>query len=159
MEAVSSNPAVWAGFEAPDDHLLAWRVVRPDGRSRNDFLWKFKGVMSCARANILKDNTGPCPQQEGDGLCLAKTWAGAASGGIAAITGLAVTYRPRDILGENREKLRVRRCVVLGPIDLHRSIRAGKGRGANLGGANLRRANLGGANLYGALNDPGTGIR
>src|SRR6185312_5610473 len=121
-----SSPAVWAGYEPPDDdHLLAWKVVRPDGRTRNDFQWKFSGVMSVPKISIVRTNKGPCPERDGDGICLAKTWRGAASGGIAAITGLAIAYRPRDVLGEDAEKLRVSRCKVLAPIDLHRHIREG----------------------------------
>jgi hypothetical protein len=83
----------------------------------------------------------PCPSFAGDGLCIAKTWAGAASGGITAITGLALTYRAKDVIGEDVNKLRVSRCCVVAVLDLHRLIR----------GANLYDANLSGANLTGAI--------
>lgn len=146
----SSNPAVWAGIEPPDGHLLAWRVVHPDGRSRNGFRWPFKGAAKVPAEGILRENTGPCPIQDGDGLCLAKTWLGARQGGIPAITGLAVAYRERDVLGEDDTKLRVSRCWVLDVLDLPRLLREGHGRGAYLTGAYLYGAYLSGAYLSGA---------
>ena len=150
MTEKSSNPAVWAGVEPPKGHELAWKVVRPDGRTYNDFQWPFKGLVKCDSAKVALDSKDPCPSVPGDGLCLAKSWVGAASGGIAAITGLAVAYRRKDVLGESSEKMRVSRCRVLAVLDLHRLLREGYGSGANLSGADLSRAYLSGANLSGA---------
>jgi uncharacterized protein YjbI with pentapeptide repeats len=150
-----TGPVEWSGIEAPEDHELAWRAVHPDGRSRNGFRWPFKGVSSVPAQWVCRENTGPCPRREGDGLCLAKTFDGAASGGITAITGLIVAYRLKDVLGEDSDKLRVQRCKVLDVIDIPRLIREGCATNANLtranlSGADLTRANLTGANLYGA---------
>ena len=150
IEYRESNPAVWAGFEAPEGHELVWKVVRPDGRTFGDFRWPFKGVVKASARAIEKDNTGPCPSRAGDGLCLAKTWAGAASGGIPAVTGLAIAYRKADVLGSSADKLRVKACHVLGVLDLQRLIRERRAEKANLSGANLSRADLSGANLPGA---------
>jgi hypothetical protein len=154
MGQASNNPAVWAGYEALEGYELAWKVVRPDGRTRGDFRWPFKGAVKVPKSKVLP-HRGACPEQGGDGLCLAKTWAGAASGGLPAITGLVVAYKVTDILGEDGNKIRVRACRVLGPIDLHRLVRDGCGSGANLSranlcGANLCEANLCGTNLCGA---------
>ena len=71
-------------------------------------------------------------------------------------------YLPEDILGEDEEKVRVRKMqtTLITPSWLHRLIRWGFFRyarlqgvnlhGANLQGANLQRADLEGANLKGA---------
>ena len=149
--AVSSNPAEWAGYEPPDGWLLGWKVVRPDGRTHGDFQWPL------VEAKVVADPDGrefsrdaACPQFEGDGLCIAKTWRGAASGCLPAVTGLAVAYRTQDVLGEDENKLRVSGCRVVGVLDLQRLLREGKGRGADLYGADLRGADLYGADLYGA---------
>ena len=146
----SSNPAVWAGIKAPEGYELAWKVVRPDGRTYNDFRWPFHGAVVCDPERIVRGNRGPCPVRNGDGLCLAKTWDGAASGGVPAFTGLAVAYDRGDVLGESEDKLRVSQCQVLAVLDLQRLIRETNLYGANLRGANLDGANLRGANLYGA---------
>ena len=150
MGEKSSNPAVWAGIEPPKDHELAWKAVRPDGRTYNDFQWPFSGAVKCDPAGIAVYNDNPCPNHVGDGLCLALSWRGAASGGIPASTGLAVAYRREDVLGESAEKIRVSQCRVLAVLDLHRLLREGHGSGANLHGANLHGANLQGADLSGA---------
>ena len=101
-----------------------------------------------------------CPSETLGGLCLAKTWKGARSGGVPAHVGLVVAYRPEDVLGEDADKLRVRRCFVLDVVDLYRAnlSRANLSRAnlsrANLSGANLSRANLSRANLSGADRSP-----
>jgi hypothetical protein len=86
----------------------------------------------------------------GDGLCLAKTWGGAASGSIPAITCLLVEFDEGDVLGEDDDKIRVSRCRVVDVFDGPALIRDGWCRRADLGHANLRGANLRGADLGGA---------
>jgi len=81
---------------------------------------------------------------------LAKTWRGAASGFIPAVTCLLVEFDQADVLGEDDDKIRVSRCQVVDVFDGPALIRGGWCRGANLRGANLRDAYLGGAYLYGA---------
>ena len=39
MTHAESNPAVWAGFTAPEGMVLGWKAVRPDGRAYRDFQW------------------------------------------------------------------------------------------------------------------------
>lgn len=112
--------------------LWAWRVVRPDFRSRGDFRWPFPG--NWAEASGPFTNGAPCPSQEGDGVCLAKTWAGAASGDIPARTVLVCGYFANDVLGENEDKIRVRRAFVSEVWDGERLVRE-LGRGADLSGA------------------------
>ena len=121
-----------------------------------------------------ESNTGACPSRPGDGLCVASSWRGMASGGIPARTLLLVATRSGDVLGRDEfaGKTRHRKVAVVAVVDGERLLReAGAGanlrgreprrreprgatgadlRGANLGGANLRGANLGGANLRGA---------
>jgi hypothetical protein len=105
-------------------------------------------VTKVPAAGIIRGNTSPCPEREGDGLCLAKTFTGAASGSITASTGLIVAYRPKDVLGEDGHKLRVSQCTVLDFIDIPRLIRKGCATNADLRRADLRRADLYGADLH-----------
>ncbi len=135
----------------------AWRSVHPDLRSSRGFRWPFPGNEAVAPLPDGAEFThgNPCPQFVGDGLCLAKTWRGAASGSIPAITCLLVEFAPVDVLGEDDDKVRVSRCRVVDVFDAPALIRDGWCVGANLvgahlGGANLWGANLGGANLRGA---------
>jgi len=131
--------------------LTAWRAVHPDFRSSNGFRWPFPGNDAVADPGDRKFTTGdPCPRFPGDGLCLAKTWAGAASGRIPAITCLEVTYDPADVLGEDEHKIRVSRCHVVDVFDAPALIRDGWMARADLSRADLSRAFLYGADLYGA---------
>lgn len=125
----------------------AWRAVHPDLRSSRGFRWPWPGNEAIAPLPDGKEFTGgdPCPQFPGDGLCLAKTWRGAASGGIPAITCLLVEYDEGDVLGEDDDKLRVSRCRVVDVVDATELVRAGWCTGADLRGANLRGADLRGA--------------
>ena len=140
--------------DLPEGHVYGWRSIRPDHHSRDGFRWPWPGQEAVAPddGRDLSPDTAPgdpCPSAELGGLCLAKTWVGARSGGVPATTNLLVAYRPVDVLGENADKLRVARCVVLDVIDLTGAnlARANLAR-ADLGGADLGGANLGGANLY-----------
>ena len=118
----------------------AWRSVHPDLRSSHGYRWPLPDGAEFTRGD-------PCPQFVGDGLCLAKTWRGAASGNIPAITCLLVEFDEADVLVEDDDKVRVTRCRVVDLFDAPALIRDGWCAGANLGGANLGGANLGGANL------------
>ena len=127
----------------------AWRSVHPDLRSSRGFRWPFPGNEAVAPLPDGMEFThgDPCPQFPGDGLCLAKTWRGAASGGIPAITCLLVEFDEADVLVEDDDKLRVTRCRVVDLFDAPALIRDGWCAGADLGGADLRGANLWSANL------------
>ena len=132
----------------------AWRAVHPDLRSSRGFRWPFPGGEAVAPLpDGMEFTRGACPTFVGDGLCLAKTWRGAASGGIPAITCLLVEVDDADVLGEDDDKLRVSRCRVLDVFDGPALLRDGWGAGADLTGANLARANLARANLSGAYLD------
>ncbi len=131
--------------DAPKHMVLGWRIVHPDLTSRGGFRWPFPGHW-CEAPGPIKRHKGACPKAEGDGICVARTWSGATSGGIRSQTCLLVAYAPGDVLGEDAEKVRVRRALVL---DVFSAI-AGLGPGANLSGANLSGAYLSGANLSGA---------
>ena len=132
--------------------LTAWRAVHPDLRSSNGFRWPFpdKKAVAPLPEGFEFTRGNPCPGFVGDGLCLAKTWAGAASGGIPAITCLEVTYKPEHVLGEDADKVRVSECRVVEVFDAAGLVRDGWMSGANLSRANLTGANLSMANLYGA---------
>ncbi len=130
----------------------AWRSVHPDLRSSHGYRWPFPGNEAVPPLPDGAEFTrgDPCPQFVGDGLCLAKTWAGAASGGISAITCLLVEFDEADVLGEDADKVRVSRCRVVDVFDAPALVRDGWCAGANLIRAYLTGANLGGADLTGA---------
>ena len=129
----------------PRDMVLGFRACHPDLRSRNGFRWAFPGQWTHAEGPF-RDHGGSCPNGEGDGVCIARTLSGAASGGIPGGTYLLVAYAPADVLGEDTHKVRVKRALTLDVFTFTAFI----GPGADLGGANLWGADLGGADLGGA---------
>jgi len=133
--------------------LTAFRVVHPDFASSRGYVWPFPGGRATAPGPIITSNTGGCPEQIGDGLCLAKTWKGAASGGIPASTVLICTYTAADVLGEDDNKIRVSACDVIRVVDvqrIYREYRTDPDLPADLSSANLRSAKLSSANLSSA---------
>lgn len=131
------------------------KSVHPDLRTYKGYQWPFPGGVAHAQ-DVDPDNTGAFPGRPGDGLCVATTWQGMASGGIPARTLLLVAYRGADILGRDEEegKLRCREVAVVAVVDGERLLRQ-EGAGANLyradlSGAHLRWAYLTGAYLAGA---------
>ena len=134
----------------PEGLIWGFRACRPDLRSRNGFRWAWPGNWTVAQGPFL-DHKGPCPNEEGDGICIAKTASGAASGGFPLITVLIVGYKKADILGEDEHKVRVKRAYVFDVVDGTKINLYGAAlTGADLTGAALTRANLTGADLTGA---------
>ena len=143
------------GAQLPDGYD-SWGIksVRPDLMTDYGFRWALPGGSSRSDHNLSAVNAGACPEEPGDGLCVATTWRGMASGGIPAITLLLVAYRSVDVVGRDdiAGKLRLRGDVaVVRLIDGARLVResgceADLG-GADLGGADLRVADLRGADL------------
>ena len=136
------------GRTLPEGHVWAIKTVRDDFTTRNGFTWPASGQVE-APGPIIEANTKPCPTGEGDGICVALTWFGMATGGTPAKTLLLCSVHNDDILGQDGHKLRVRRALVHDVIDGWSLLRE-HGRGANLRGASLRYASLDGANLEGA---------
>ncbi len=134
---------------ARHDLRLGWRAVHPDLRSRDGFRYPFPGQWADAGGPIL-DHNDACPRQQGDGLCVAKTWRGAALGGIPSSTVLLVGYHDDDVYGEDDQKVRVSALLVLDVVDVPGAIRRGWFQGADLRGADLRGADLRDADLRGA---------
>jgi hypothetical protein len=138
----------------------AFRSVHLDFTSSRGYRWPFPGGVATAPKpkGAAYTRGGPCPQFTGDGLCLAKTPKGAASGGIPMHMVLIVFYTKANVLGEDADKVRVKTCKVLEVLDFPALLRANMVdqkvkanlRSADLYGADLRSANLCGANLYGA---------
>jgi hypothetical protein len=130
------------GRTLPDGYD-AWgmRTVWPDFTSSRGFRWPFPGNVAEAAGPIL-DHRDSCPNAEGDGICVALTAAGMASGGIPAGSVLLTAHKTADVIGDSDPgKLRLRAALVVGVIHLG---------GADLYGAYLRGAYLRGADLYGA---------
>jgi uncharacterized protein YjbI with pentapeptide repeats len=135
------------GRELPKgyDHW-AIKTVRADFRTKNNFVWPFPGRVARAQGPFL-DHEGSCPAELGDGICIATTWAGLASGGVPASTLLLVAYKSADLLGNSESgKLRVKAAKVIELIDGIRLI-IESGTGANLRSANLRYTDLRSADL------------
>ncbi len=130
--------------------IMGWKSVAPDLTSWRDrtTLWLPGTVLEAPDPDSR--NTGPCPNARGDGLCIAKTFGGAAQASGPTITVVRVAYAEADILGQTFDKLRVSKLHVLDILDVSKMIRDSKFHGANLSRANLSRANLSGANLSGA---------
>ena len=127
----------------------AVRTVHPDGMSSRGFRWPFKGWAEAPGPILAHEDA--CPLAAGDGLCVATTWAGMASGTIPALVLLLCAYAEADTLGGSRRggKLRLRKARVVDVVDGARLLRE-HGAGAYLSGANLRSANLTRADLTGA---------
>ena len=106
-------------FGLPDFRGMewGWKAVRADLTSLRQFQYPARG-WACGDFDVRRSNHGPCPTAAGDGLCVALTFKGAASGGISAHTGLVVGYYPEDVLGADIDKVRVRRLYVYGLIDM-----------------------------------------
>ena len=131
---------------------IAFRAVHPDFRSSRGFVWPFPGGTAVAAGPFTDRPNDGCPAHDGDGLCLATTWAGVASGGIPAITVLVCSYGTRSLLGTEPDgsKVRVKRARVERVVDFPAMLRGDIEPDAALPTANLSGANLSGANLYGA---------
>ena len=120
----------------------SWGIksVRPDLRTYGGYQWPWPGQIAVCDPNALVPaNRAACPSQEGDGLCVATSWRGMASGGIPASTMLLVAYASSEVLGGDPEKgkLRLPRVAVVAVVDGLRLLRE-SGAGAYLPGAYLR---------------------
>lgn len=137
------------------DGYDSWGIksVRPDLMTDYGFRWAMPGGTSSSDHRLNRGNSGACPEEPGDGLCVATTWRGMASGGIPAITLLLVAYRSVDVVGRDdiAGKLRLRGDVaVVRLMDGARLVRE-SGCEADLRGADLSGADLDGANLREAV--------
>lgn len=136
------------------DGFDSWGIksVRPDLSTAHNFRWPFPGSCTSSYDAVDALNIGACPSRIGDGLCIATTWQGMASGGIDARTLLLVAYQSEWLLGydEDMGKFRVGGPVaVVALIDGWRLV-VEEGERANLKDADLRGADLSGANLRNA---------
>ena len=152
-----------SGAQMPDG-FDSWGIksARPDLATTHGYWWASPGGVNISNEHLERGNGGACPKVRGDGLCVATTWRGMASGGIPARTLLLVAYRAADVVGrdDSEGKLRIGGKVAsVALIDGERLIREhGRGadlrrsclRGACLRGADLRGADLHGADLRGA---------
>ena len=136
------------GRTLPDGYD-SWGVksVGFDGRTKHGYLWPAPGYVT--ERVELDPHDGSCPKREGDGLCVATTWKGMASGGYRAFCVLLVAYRSAEARGDEAGKLRVPQVFVVDRLDGEKLARESFA-GADLSYANLRRAGLSGADLSGA---------
>ena len=139
------------------DGFDTWGIksVRPDLRTYGGYQWPLPGSVAVAD-DVDPTSRGACPSRRGDGLCVASSWRGMASGGIPAQTLLLVATHSGDVLGADSTvgKSRHSRVAVVAIVDGERLLRESGARAdlrsAYLGGADLRSADLRGANLRGA---------
>jgi uncharacterized protein YjbI with pentapeptide repeats len=138
-----------------DPATLNWgfRINNLDMTSSRNYRWPFPGKWARASGPFTVSGD-PCPSSEGDGICIAHTLGGAASGGllIGRSIGLLLAYHNADVLASNSEKSRAKRVWVAEIFDPIMAILASKAylSRANLSGADLSRADLFGADLSGA---------
>lgn len=136
------------GVQMPES-FDSWglKAVQPDLVTTHGFRWALPGGLNLSNHAFNIENTSPCPSEPGDGMCVATTWWGMASGGIPARTLLLVAYRAADVAGRDLNKLRIKGVVAsVALVDGERLVRE-HGREANLQRADLRGANLRGADL------------
>ncbi len=116
-------------------------------RGGPNFWPRVNGVVD-VRATATR-HSDPCPRFGGDGVCVALTGSGAASGGHSLASGvLLVGWRPEHELARGDGKVRVSRAKVLARLPLADLLASGANlREANLQGADLRWADLREANL------------
>ena len=150
MNKTYRNPLdiITEGLTLPEGYD-SWGVksVGFDGRTKSGFEWPEPG-QETGRYELL-DHDSSCPRMKGDGLCVATTWAGMASGGYRAFCLLVVAYRSSEARSDEPGKLRVPQVAVVARVDGEGFIGA-QCRGANLRGADLQGANLQDANLQDA---------
>ena len=131
---------------AAGEHVtLGVRSVRPDGRSSHDpsFRWPWPGNWT---PHIDADTSdAECSY----GLHVALGWLGLSATGPVHVCQI-VAYRESDVAHRGATKLRVSQAAVLDVWDVHRMVRDGNLRGADLSYADLRSANLRGADLRSA---------
>ena len=138
------------GHTLPDGYD-SWGVksIDFDGTTKYGFVWPEPGKET-ERYELLGHGSS-CPRQKGDGLCVATTWEGMASGGFRAFCILLVAYRAAEAKGNETGKLRVPQVAVVARFNGERKARESFSGanlyGADLCGANLRLADLCGANL------------
>lgn len=142
----------------PGDLLWGYKLVGTDLSTDDNQGGRYRyhlGQWASVREPWACTRGKPCPTFPGDGLCVAKTLAGAQSGGarLGASVLLLVGYYEQDILGAEASKVRVSRLYVhpdpLDPVAVLTGPRANL-TGANLYGADLYGADLTRANLTGA---------
>lgn len=112
-------PIIVGGRALPEG-CDAWGIksTAPDLTTRGGYQWPYPGQWATvSQERVLTANTGPCPTQEGDGLCVALDYEGMAAGQYPARTMLLVAYAQADVLGADDHKVRVRRAYVVALLD------------------------------------------
>src|SRR5579863_9837077 len=135
----------------PDTYdTWGFKITRPDLRTydRGETLggryrWPWPGGTVTDDTTVT--NGRACPDYSTGGFCIARTLAGAASGGYGHATILLLAYRLADVAGEDADKRRVSHCLVADVINGREAYRASAC--ANLAGAYLAGADLTDANL------------
>ena len=140
----------------PEVTEWGFRVVARDRSTRHGYRWAAPGEWATAPGPINDANRGACPTGVGDGICVARTWRGVYVQGYRWDRIMLVGWSPVDVLGDETDKVRLRRAWVGGILTIGAAylrdadLRGADLRGADLDGADLRGADLRGADLRGA---------
>ena len=139
----NSLDIITEGRTIPDGYdAWALKSTKADGATRNSYRWPGPGEVAKAAGPFTRGSS--CPTRDGDGICIATSYAGMATGGHSAATMLLVAYRSEHVLGAEDGKIRVTQCLVVDRIDGEDVVTR------LMSGADLYRADLHDANLYGA---------
>lgn len=138
------RPLLSLADELEPGEVLGWKSVRPDLTTNPLYgaLTRYYPGDVLEAPDALRG--GACPSRPGDGYCVARTFKGAASGGIPL--GSVAIVAASGLLGGIMDKARYRRLRVLAVWDGVRLIRE-HGANAHLQDADLRNARLQGARL------------
>lgn len=112
----------------PGQLKLGWKIADHNMKTHNGYQWRAGQwhVPQHSFESIFGGVTtsGECPQYQGDGLCLAKTWTGATSGNIYPSGDtkiMLIAYADEHVLHNSHvDKYRVRACYVIA-VDTLRS--------------------------------------
>lgn len=111
---------------APAELKLGWKVADKDMTTRYNYKWE-EGTWHVPKPSLeslVKGMTTEldCPEIAGDGLCIARHWSGAFSGGAPMSPDtklLFLAYIPDHVLCDRGgEKLRVKSCYLLSSATL-----------------------------------------
>lgn len=106
---------------APEELKLGWKVADKNMTTRYNYKWQVESwhVPKPSLESLIKGMTteGECPDMAGDGLCIARQWTDAFSGGAYKQSDtklLFLAYIPDHVLCDNGGgKLRVRSCYLI----------------------------------------------
>ncbi len=129
-----------------------WKAVEIGLTTRNGFqYWLGKWAKAKLPEGEEFTTCEPGPSFDGDGICIATTFAGAASSMRPAAVAIYCGYYSKDVLGGCYGKVRVKKLYVYPQVfDVAKMLREGMGKYCNFAFANFSGMDLNGSDLRGA---------